>query len=69
MTHLRSLRDYLAALEQLGEIQHIDKEVDWNLEIGASSAAATTSVLRRRSSPTSPGTRTAGSGCSARLVR
>jgi UbiD family decarboxylase len=35
VTHLRSLRDYIAALESIGEIQRIDAEVDWNLEIGA----------------------------------
>ncbi|MBO0806880.1 MAG: UbiD family decarboxylase [Actinobacteria bacterium] len=35
MAHLRSLRDYIAALAEIGEIQHVDKEVDWNLEIGA----------------------------------
>ncbi len=35
MAHLRSLRDYIAALGEIGEIQRIDTEVDWNLEIGA----------------------------------
>ncbi len=35
MPHLRSLRDYVAALKTIGEIQRIDTEVDWNLEIGA----------------------------------
>ena len=35
MTHLRSLREYITALESIGEIQRIDAEVDWNLEIGA----------------------------------
>jgi 4-hydroxy-3-polyprenylbenzoate decarboxylase len=35
MQHLRSLRDYLAALAALGEVQEIDVEVDWNLEMGA----------------------------------
>lgn len=35
MTHLRSLRDYITALEEIGEIQHIGTEVDWNLEMGA----------------------------------
>lgn len=33
--HLRSLRDFIAALEDLGDVQRIDAEVDWNLEIGA----------------------------------
>lgn len=33
--HLRSQREFIAALESIGEIQPIDTEVDWNLEIGA----------------------------------
>lgn len=33
--HLRSQREFIAALESAGEIQRIDTEVDWNLEIGA----------------------------------
>jgi UbiD family decarboxylase len=33
--HLRSQREFIAALESIGEIQRIDTEVDWNLEIGA----------------------------------
>ncbi|MHC5820786.1 MAG: UbiD family decarboxylase [Nostoc sp.] len=35
ITHLKSLREYIDALKAIGEIQEIDKEVDWNLEIGA----------------------------------
>jgi 4-hydroxy-3-polyprenylbenzoate decarboxylase len=35
MTHLRSLREFITALESIGDIQPIDTEVDWNLEIGA----------------------------------
>ncbi|MEU0505668.1 UbiD family decarboxylase [Nocardia sp. NPDC005998] len=35
MTHLRSLREFIAELERIGELQQIDREVDWNLEIGA----------------------------------
>ncbi|BCJ36934.1 UbiD-like decarboxylase [Actinocatenispora thailandica] len=35
MTHLRSLRDFIDELAAIGEIQQIDAEVDWNLEIGA----------------------------------
>jgi 3-polyprenyl-4-hydroxybenzoate decarboxylase len=35
MKHLTSLRDFIAALERAGQIQPIDVEVDWNLEIGA----------------------------------
>jgi UbiD family decarboxylase len=33
--HLRSLREYIEALETIGEVQHVEREVDWNLEIGA----------------------------------
>jgi len=35
MKHLKSLREYIDALKEIGEIQEIDQEVDWNLEIGA----------------------------------
>lgn len=35
MKHLRSLREFIAELERIGEIQSVEKEVDWNLEIGA----------------------------------
>lgn len=35
MTHLRSLREYIEELRALGDVQPIDEEVDWNLEIGA----------------------------------
>jgi UbiD family decarboxylase len=35
MKHLHSLREFIAELDALGEIQVIDTEVDWNLEIGA----------------------------------
>ncbi len=35
MKHFASLRDYIEALRALGEIQEIDTEVDWNLEMGA----------------------------------
>ena len=31
----RDLRDYLAALDREGEVQHIEEEVDWDLEVGA----------------------------------
>ncbi|MFJ4650204.1 UbiD family decarboxylase [Nocardia sp. NPDC088792] len=34
-SHLKSLRAFIEALEEIGEIQRIDKTVDWNLEIGA----------------------------------
>ncbi|RQS43397.1 UbiD family decarboxylase [Burkholderia sp. Bp8986] len=33
--HLSSLREYLSALKEIGEVIEIDCEVDWNLEIGA----------------------------------
>ncbi len=35
MKHLKDLRAYIAALQEIDELQSIDKEVDWNLEIGA----------------------------------
>lgn len=35
MNHLRSLRDFIDALDAIGEVQRIDKEVDWNLAMGA----------------------------------
>jgi UbiD family decarboxylase len=35
VNHLKSLREYLEVLEAIGEVQPIDREVDWNLEIGA----------------------------------
>ena len=35
MDRLKSLREYIAKLKTLGEIQEIDAEVDWHLEMGA----------------------------------
>src|SRR6516225_11656001 len=35
MHHLKSLRDYIDQLKALGEVQEIDWEVDWHLEMGA----------------------------------
>ncbi len=35
MKHLKSLREFLDALRELGDLQEIDREVDWNLEMGA----------------------------------
>lgn len=35
MKHLKSLREFIAELERLGDVQTIAKEVDWNLEVGA----------------------------------
>jgi 4-hydroxy-3-polyprenylbenzoate decarboxylase len=33
--HIKSLREYIDTLSALGEIQQVEREVDWNLEIGA----------------------------------
>jgi 4-hydroxy-3-polyprenylbenzoate decarboxylase len=35
MKHIKSLREYIHALKTLGELQEVEKEVDWNLEIAA----------------------------------
>lgn len=35
MSYLKSLREYIDQLKALGEVQEIDVEVDWNLEMGA----------------------------------
>jgi UbiD family decarboxylase len=35
MNYLKSLRDYLDALAAIGELVTVEREVDWNLEIGA----------------------------------
>jgi 4-hydroxy-3-polyprenylbenzoate decarboxylase len=35
MKHLKSLREYIDQLKAIGEVQEIDVEVDWNLEMGA----------------------------------
>ncbi|MFJ4653336.1 UbiD family decarboxylase [Nocardia sp. NPDC088792] len=35
MTHFKSLREFIVALDEIGEIQRIDTAVDWDLEIGA----------------------------------
>ena len=35
MKQLKDIREYLAVLNSIGELQEIDVEVDWNLEIGA----------------------------------
>ena len=35
MRYIKDLREYLITLDELGELQEIDEEVDWNLEIGA----------------------------------
>ena len=33
--HIKSLRDFIDRLRVLGDVQDIDREVDWNLEMGA----------------------------------
>ena len=33
--HYKSLREHIEALRAIGEVQEVDQEVDWNLEIGA----------------------------------
>jgi UbiD family decarboxylase len=33
--HIKSLREYIDALRSLGDIQDVEREVDWDLEIGA----------------------------------
>jgi 4-hydroxy-3-polyprenylbenzoate decarboxylase len=35
MSRLKSLREFLDALREIGELQEIDAQVDWNLEMGA----------------------------------
>ncbi len=35
LKHLRSLREFLAELDAIGDLQEIDREVSWNLEMGA----------------------------------
>jgi UbiD family decarboxylase len=35
LAHLKSLREFIDALEDIGDLLRIDKEVDWNLEAGA----------------------------------
>jgi 4-hydroxy-3-polyprenylbenzoate decarboxylase len=35
MKHLKSLREFMAMLQSIGEVQSIDAGLDWNLEIGA----------------------------------
>ena len=41
------LRDYLDILEEYQEVQRIDAEVDWNLEMGAITRRCTISARRR----------------------
>src|SRR5436309_15599008 len=35
MKHVKCLREYIEALRALGDVQDIDVEVDWSLEMGA----------------------------------
>jgi UbiD family decarboxylase len=46
MTHLRSLREFLDELDKIGDLQTIEAEVDWSLEVGA--------VIRRSYDLTAP---------------
>ena len=39
---INDLRDYLDFLEEYDELQRIQKEVDWNLEMGAINLATCT---------------------------
>jgi hypothetical protein len=57
--HLPDLRAFVAELDSIGEITHVGKEVDWNLEPGAVAADRMSCVPRHRCSRTSPGSRTA----------
>jgi UbiD family decarboxylase len=41
MTKFASLRDYLAALDRLGDLQHVKQEIDWNLEAAAATRYST----------------------------
>jgi 4-hydroxy-3-polyprenylbenzoate decarboxylase len=34
-SHLRDLRGSIAQLKEIGDVPEIDREVDWNLEMGA----------------------------------
>jgi 4-hydroxy-3-polyprenylbenzoate decarboxylase len=33
--HIKDLRDFIAQLKAIGDVQEIEREVDWNLEMGA----------------------------------
>ncbi|KAA2252417.1 UbiD family decarboxylase [Solihabitans fulvus] len=46
MTHLRSLREFIDELAKIGDVQTIDVEVDWNMEVGA--------IIRRSYDLTAP---------------
>jgi 4-hydroxy-3-polyprenylbenzoate decarboxylase len=48
MTTFASLRDYLAALDRLGDLQHVKQQTDWNLE---AAAAIRYSTEHRRPAP------------------
>lgn len=65
MKHLRSLREFLGELEKIGELQPIDKEVDWKLEIGAVARRSYELRAPPLCSTPSPGSMRA-SGCSRR---
>jgi UbiD family decarboxylase len=35
LNHFIDLRSFIAQLKAIGDLQEIDREVDWNLEMGA----------------------------------
>jgi 3-polyprenyl-4-hydroxybenzoate decarboxylase len=35
ITKFASLRDYLAGLDRLGDLQHVMQKIDWNVEAAA----------------------------------
>lgn len=71
--HYKSLREYIEVLRAIGELQEIDREVDWNLEIGAVTRriyeTGGPAVLFNRVKGIEPGFRVLGApaGVSARL--
>jgi 3-octaprenyl-4-hydroxybenzoate carboxy-lyase len=73
VVHYRSLREHIAALRAIGELQEIDQEVDWNLEIGAIVRriyeTGGPAVLLNRIKGTEPGFRVLGApaGANARV--
>ncbi len=54
---IKSLREYVAKLEEEGELQVVADEVDWNLEMGAIIKEMLRSAVPLRSSRISRGTR------------
>lgn len=56
MKHLKSLREFLAELDAIGQLQPIDREVDWNLEI------QTRNAIRPKRGSSAPTSNMAGLG-------